>query len=167
MREELWFRKKLIKIIFFLVKFNLLAIPMYVILYFNFSFQPLQNFLAYLIFLALKIIGYDVSLNGYFLVIQNFPKIIEVSWDSTGWKSLYTLAALIIATPLSNFNRKSRFLLLALPAIFLINYVRVLTTILISVKFGFEYFEIVHTFLWREGLILVIIAFWVLYLIKR
>ena len=162
-----FFEKKLVKILFFLLKFNLLAIPLYITLYFNLSFPPLQNFLAYLIFQTLKIFGYSVSLNGYFLIIQNFPEIIEVSWDSTGWKSLYALTALVLATPLSNFYKKMKFLILALPTLFLINYIRILTTILVSIKFGFKYFEIIHTFLWREGLIFAIIAIWVLYLLKK
>jgi exosortase/archaeosortase family protein len=159
--------EKLIKILLFLLKFNLLAIPLYIVLYFNFSFSPLQNFLAYLIFQTLKILGYNTSLNGYFLIIQNFPEIIEISWDSTGWKSLYALTALVLATPLSNFYKKVKFLILALPTLFLINYVRILTTILISIKFGLKYFEIIHTFLWREGLIFAIIAIWALYLLKE
>jgi exosortase/archaeosortase family protein len=165
MREES-FEKKLIKVLFFLLKFNLLAIPLYVVLYFNFSFPPLQNFLAYLVFQALEILGHKVSLNEYFLVVENFPEIIEVSWDSTGWKSLYALVALVLATPLSNFRKKVKFLILALSILFLINYVRILTTILISIKFGFKYFEIIHTFLWREGLIFAVVAIWAFYLLR-
>jgi exosortase/archaeosortase family protein len=165
MREES-LEKKLIKVLFFLLKFNLLAIPLYVVLYFNFSFPPLQNFLAYLVFQALEILGYKASLNGYFLTVENFPEIIEVSWDSTGWKSLYALAALVLATPLSNLRKKAKFLILALPTLFSINYVRILTTIIISIKFGFKYFEIIHTFLWREGLIFAVVAIWAFYLLR-
>lgn len=166
MKEKFLLERRLIKTLFFLLKFNLLAIPLYIALYLNFSLPPLQNFLAYLIFQTLRILGYNISLNGYFLTVQNFPEVIEVSWDSTGWKSLYALIALVIATPLSNFNKKLKFLILALPTLFLINYIRILTTILASIKFGFEYFDIVHTFLWREGLIFAVVAIWVLYLFK-
>lgn len=143
-----------------------MAIPLYIILYLNLSFPPLQNFLAYLIFQTFKFLGYTTSLNGYFLTIQNFPEVIEISWDSTGWKSLYALAALVIATPSSKISKKIKFLLLALPILFLINYFRIFTTILFSLKFGSEYFEVIHLFLWREGLIFAVIAIWAFYFFR-
>jgi len=161
-------RKKLLAILFFLIKLNILAIPLYIILYLNFSFVPLQDFLTYATSGVLRLLGYstdlkvDIRCNAPAISVSN--QLICISWDSSGWKSLYLLAALVIATPLSNLKGKGKFLSISLPILFLINFFRILTTILFSLSFGFEYFEIVHTFLWRECLIFVVIAFWYLWL---
>jgi len=165
-------RNKLWTLVLFLIKFNLLAIPMYLAIFSNLSYPPLQNFLTELTYRNLNLFGYHSSLVAspesevpliYFS--DNFPKV-QISWDSTGWKSMYALLALTLATPPSDLKRKSRFLVIGIPAIFLLNYLRIITTILISLNFGIQYFEVVHTFLWREGLILAVIIFWYLWLKK-
>lgn len=161
-------RKKLLAILFFLLKLNILAIPLYILLYLNFTFVPLQDFLTYVTAGSLKLLGYSIDLktdircNSPVISVSN--QLICISWDSTGWKSLYLLAALVIATPLSNLKGKAKFLSISLPILFLINFLRILTTILFSLSFGFEYFEIVHTFFWRECLIFAVIVIWYLWL---
>jgi len=166
-------RNKLWTLVLFLIKFNLLAIPMYLVIFLNFSYPPLQNFLTELTYRNLNLLGYHSSLVAspesevpliYFS--DNFPKV-QISWDSTGWKSMYALLALTLATPLSNLKRKAKFLIIGIPAIFLLNYLRIITTILISLNFGIQCFEIVHTLLWREGLILIIILLWYIWLRKQ
>lgn len=155
-------RKKLIATAWFLIKFNLLAIPLYLILYFNLSFPTLQTFFATISYHTLKLFGYDVAQDGFWLITyaNNGTQRIEISWDSTGWKSMYALSALVVATPISNFSRKLKFISIGVLIIFLINYLRITSTILISLKFNFRYFDIVHVFLWREVLIFIVIAIW-------
>mgnify|MGYP001610639642 CR=1 FL=1 len=106
--------------------------------------------------------GYDSYSDGFAvnLVSNGVVQKIEISWDSTGWKSMYAIAALIIATPLSRISRRIKFAVIGIGIIFFINYLRVVTTILISVNFGFNLFDIVHTVLWREGLILAVVSIW-------
>lgn len=165
-----FFNKKELKTVaWFLVKFNLLAIPLYTVLYLNLSFPLLQTFFATLSYNTIKIFGYNVTQDGFWLTTftENGVQKIEISWDSTGWKSMYALAALVIATPISNFFRKLRFIPIGILMIFLINYLRITSTILISLKFGFHYFDIVHLFLWREGLILAVVAIWYLWFRKE
>jgi exosortase/archaeosortase family protein len=165
-------RKKLWTLVLFLVKFNILAIPMYMALFLNLSYPPLQTFLTELTYKNLNLMGYHASLVTspesevqliYFS--DQFPKV-QISWDSTGWKSMYALLALTLATPLPNMKGKFKFLLIGIPSIFLLNYLRIITTILISLNFGVQYFEIIHTLLWREGLILAVVAIWYLWLKK-
>jgi exosortase/archaeosortase family protein len=88
---------------------------------------------------------------------------IDVSWDSTGWKSLYAMTALILATPL-NRSYKLKFLAIALPVIFIVNILRIVTTTMISTAYGMQYFDFVHLFLWREGLISAVVALWAIWL---
>lgn len=164
-KKNLILRKKLKTVAWFLIKFNLLAIPLYLVMYFNFTFPPLQNFLATLSSYGTKLFGYHLTQDG--MSLYSSSRQIEISWDSTGWKSMYALAALVIATPVSDWNKKIRFLFIGVPLVFLINYLRITSTILVSLKFGFQYFDIIHMFLWREGLILAVVAIWYVWLRKE
>lgn len=157
-------KNRLKKIAWFLVKFNLLAIPMYLILYFNISFYPLQRFLSLMLEKTLNAMGHVAVSDGDILLIEGFPSPVNISWDCTGWKSMWALTALVLATPRQNQRGKAKFLSLSLPLLFLLNFVRILTTILLSFKFGFQYLDIIHTFIWREGLIMAVIAAWYLWL---
>lgn len=159
-------KEKLLPAIFFLVKLNLLSIPLYLAIYLNFSYLPLQIFVASLTAGSFRILGYEFSQNENFLTTFTDNKFlqVEVSWDSVGWKSVYALAALIIATPRIVFHKKLRFLIFALPAIFLVNLLRIFSTIYLSLVYGLEYFDFLHTTLWRISIIGVVLAFWLVFL---
>jgi exosortase/archaeosortase family protein len=154
-------RKKLLTILTFLIKFNLLAIPMYIIMYLDLTLPPLQVFLADMTGKVLTSFGYSVAREGQFLILSNIT--IDISMDCTGWKSMYTLVALAIATP-SAWKKRLRFLAIGLPAIFLLNFIRIVTTIIFALQFGLQYLEVVHTVFWREGLILAVVVAWFLWL---
>jgi len=162
-------QKKLIEVAKFIVIFNLLAIPMYVVLYFNLSFDPLRSFLAFITAKFLSAFGINiVSENSFLDVLSNNQLLkIDISFDSTGWKTLYALFALTFATPKRKTRNKLKFLAVGLPALFVLNFLRIATTILVAVVYGFQYFEVVHIFLWREGLIAAVLAIWYLWLRKK
>ena len=165
-KKKLVSQKKINTILIFLITLNLLAIPLYAIIYYNVSFEPMQNLISSVSFSIFKTLGYDATLDGKNIYILVDDKIlqIEISWDSTGWKSLYILSVLVLATPAANSNRKLMFLLFALPAIFLINLARILTTITISLNYGLQYFDLLHLFLWRAVSIVVVVGFWYVFL---
>jgi exosortase/archaeosortase family protein len=154
--------KKVLEVLMFLIKFNLLAIPLYLAIFFNFSVPQLQNFLASLISFFLKALRYDAINKDFTISILHLNKLnqIEISWDCTGWKSLYALFALTLATP-ANLIKKIKFLIFALPGLFLINLARILTTIIFCLSYGFNYFEIIHTFFWRWGLVFLVPLIWI------
>lgn len=166
-------RKKLWTVALFLIKFNLLAIPMYLALWLDLSYPPLQTFLTELICRTLNALGYNAvlvisptSIIPLISVSEQSPSIY-ISWDSTGWKTLYVLSALTIATPFATMKRKAKFLAISLPLLFILNFIRILTTIVIAINYGFKYFEVVHMFLWREGLIFLIVILWYVWLRKE
>ena len=154
--------KRLTSVLIFLVTFNLLAIPLYIGLYTDFSFEPLQKFDAKIVSATLHIFGYSANTDGIAvnLISDSNAYKIDISWDSTAWKSMYAVASLIIATPILKLSKRLKFAAIAVAIIFFINYLRITTTILISTNFGFNLFDIVHTVLWREGLILAVVAVW-------
>jgi len=159
-------KKKLLEVVWFLVKLNLLAIPLYILIFLNFSCQPLQNFVAFLSYKLLRMLGVQVGLNQSLLtVIYGFRLIaIQISMDCIGWKSLYALAALVIATPAVKFKKKLRFLILGLPLLFLLNIARIAMTIYLSLALEPSSFSFVHDILWQWGLIFAVLGVWAVWL---
>lgn len=160
-------KKKIIKdVVVFLIKFNLLLIPFYAIIYFDISFYPLQ--IAFTNFLAavLKLLNYRVSTSDFFLFLGESKYPIDISRDCIGWKSAYSLFALVFATP-GETKSKLKFLCVWIPILFIINIFRVLITLLIGLNFGLEYLEVIHTFFWQEVMIIALILVWCLWLKKR
>jgi exosortase/archaeosortase family protein len=173
MKKKFAFREKLKTVALFLIAFNLLAIPLYIILYFNIYSPQFQNFITFISKPFIDIFGYNTTLeytshcNVKAIFIPDYQQSVCISWDSTGWKSMYALAALAIATPFITWRKKWKFITIGVPIVFVLNYIRIVTTILISLKFGFQYFDMVHTILWREGLILAVVAIWYLWVRKE
>lgn len=161
--------KRLFAVLIFLVVFNLLAIPLYLVMYFDISWKSLQIFNAQLLVVTLDVFRFDSNVEDFTVNVmtQSGLQKIEISWDSTGWKSMYAVAVLIIATPVSRLSKRIKFALMGVLAIFILNYLRVVTTILVSLYSDFRLFDIVHTFLWREGLILGVVGFWFIWLLKE
>ena len=159
-KERLIYR--LTTLLIFLVSLNLLAVPLYIILYADLSFMPLQSFNAKMVSTTLNVLGYnaDSADSTVNLISGDTIQKIGISWDSTGWKSMYAIASLILVTPISTIRHRIKVAFVAVAIVFFINYLRIATTILISINFGFNFFDIVHTVLWREGLILAVVGIW-------
>ena len=160
--------KKLLIILDFLIMFNLLAIPMYLAIYFNFEFKPLRETEAYLSSLLLKLFNIPSKASGTSILIKKSTTTygIDVSWDSTGWKSIYAYFCLIIATPVF-LNKKIFSLILGITLIFFINLVRIVSTVAVSFNLSLSYFGFLHTLLWREGMISIVLVFWFIWLLKE
>lgn len=158
-------REMLLGILWFLIKLNILVMPIYLLMAINFSFPQFQSALASALESTLNFLGYPAVVKGYYIGISSGYTVasFEINIDCTGWKSMYALTALAIAIPLEQ-KKKLKFLVIALPFIFALNYVRILTTIILAFKYGFQYLEVVHTFLWREGLIFAVLAIWYIWL---
>lgn len=157
-------KKKIVKdVLVFLIKFNLLLIPFYAIIYFDVSFYPLQtaftNFMAFI----LKFMGYQVSTSEFFLFLGRNQYPIDISRDCIGWKSAYSLFALVFATT-GLLKDKLRFIAVWIPILFVVNIFRVLITMLVGLNFGFQYVEFIHTFLWQEVMIVALLLVWYVWL---
>jgi exosortase/archaeosortase family protein len=142
---------------------------MYAVLYYNITYEPLQNFIAFITTKFLQSVGIDALQQNFLITLlaNNQLLKIEISFDSTGWKTLYALFALTIATPKRKMKDKLKFLAVGLPLLFAMNLLRIFTTILIAADFGFQYFDVVHLFLWREGLITAVLIVWYVWLRQK
>ena len=160
---------RLMLILRFILVFNILSLPMYAVMYFELSSSQLQEFVASLSSLLLAAVGHPNTLNGHEILVTQPEgmRSIDVSWDSTGWKSLYAMFSLIMATPLVRPGTKLRYIAAFLPAVFAVNIFRIVTTISIAITYGFSYFDFVHLFLWRWLLIATILALWAVYFVKE
>ena len=157
-------KKKIIKeVAWFLVKFNLLLIPFYAITFLDINFYPIQEYFTNFVASILKVFGYSSEVDGIFIYIESL--VIDISRDCIGWKSIYSVTALVLASP-GILKKKLKFLALWISILFVINIFRVVGTILIGLKFGVYYLEIIHKFVWQEIMIIVIISVWYLWLRK-
>ena len=163
MGKQLQKQKILKEVVWFLIKFNLLLIPFYAVIYLDINFYPIQSLFARFIACIIKLFGYQPEVSEFFIYIGSM--IIDISRDCIGWKSIYTLLALVLASP-GILKKKIKFLLLWAPILFLINTLRVIIIILVGLKFGAKYLEFLHKFLWQEVMIFVTIGIWWLWLRK-
>jgi len=146
----------------FLIKFNLLAIPMYVLLFSGVEFYSLQLLLTELVYGIITALGYEAVKNGIMLTFVSPPFVstVVMGVGCTAWKSMYALAALMLASPVPNDRKKLKHILLGIASLFVLNVLRLVTTVLVGYWFGMWYLEIVHTVLWREGMIFAVVALW-------
>jgi exosortase/archaeosortase family protein len=98
------------------------------------------------------------------LVVEGLENPVGIGRACTGYRSILALLALIFAVPGIGLLRKASAFLKFLPVMVIVNYLRVYSTIVLGILFGDEFFNVVHTFLWREGLIIVIILLWTYWL---
>lgn len=159
-------KKKIIKDVFsFLIRFNILLIPFYAIIYFDINFYSIQIALTNFLALILKSLNYKVSTSNFFLFVGDSGYPIDISRDCVGWKSSYSLFALVFATP-GDRMKKLKFLSIWIPVLLVINIFRVVITLLVGLNLGIQYLEIIHKFLWEQVMIVSLLAIWYLWLRK-
>jgi exosortase/archaeosortase family protein len=159
-------KKEVMKeVLIFLLKFNLFLIPFYAIIYFELSVHPLQTSFTNLIASILRSMNYPVKTREYYLFIGNDEFPIEISMDCLGWKSIYSLFALLFATSARTKDRL-KFLAIWIPVLLLVNILRVLITLLVGLNFGIQYLEFIHTFLWQQVMVVAIVIIFYIWLRK-
>ncbi len=166
MARKLQKEKNLEEISKFILSLTLLSLPLYLIIIANLEFKPLQASIA-------NIIGYLLSSSGYRVYTnQNIIKIkrgvnsyvIDISWDSTGWKSMYFLFSLLLATPSVDLTKKLRFMSIGIASIFVFNLLRIYISSIVLINYGSGVFDFVHDLLWAQGMIIFTLAIWFLWL---
>ncbi len=153
------------RLLMFLLRLNLFAIPLYAILISGVTFEPLMAATTHAAFSLLRLSGVDATLNGDIISVPVNDGSFGgyVSWDSAGWKSMLAFFALVFAT---DFGLRKKMLgLLLVPAIFLLNVLRVWFMFYIA-TINVAYFELAHITVWSWGLILAVLALWAVWMKK-
>jgi exosortase/archaeosortase family protein len=162
-------QRKLLFIFIFLIRFLILVIPLYLIIFFgNLSTLAVLEARQVSFFLNLSKTKSFVEMkdNIVILNVENMRNKLIIDDACTGYRSILAFIALVLAVPKVENKKRFYALIIGLPLIYVINIFRIYSTILIALKFGEEKLEFVHTFLWREGLILLILILWIFWLKK-
>lgn len=141
----------------FFVRLMILALPLYGIIFFVNLF-PLQALVAGHSFILLEGMGLAPTIQGAGIQVGDFPFFI--SKDSTGWKSMLFLGALILAVPGIRWRKRWLGLLIGIPLIYVGNLGRVIAIVLAEQAWGFEAAILIHDWLWRFGLIALVMGIW-------
>ena len=155
---------KFIRVLKFFIKFNLFAIPLYIILYEGWTLVELQRLIAGTTMNILTGLGLNPTLNGLIISIPivHGDWAAVINWDCTGWKSLLAYFALVMAT---DYPAKRKALgLLLLPVIFVINLLRIIFMFFYVKTFDLANYQLVHSIIWSWGLILTILILWLIWM---
>ncbi len=93
--------------------------------------------------------------NNYFIITQ----------DCIGYKSLLGFFAILFAIPYPDYKKKLVYSIKVAPILLLANIIRIVSTIALSYRFNLEP-KIIHDYLWGFLTNLLVIAFWLLFLLK-
>jgi len=162
-------QRKLFGLLKFLVIFNLLAIPLHLIMYFNVNLYPLAYLERaqasfFLDIFQVKYLLYDVPYeNGDLPAIDINNQVLAIGEACTAIRSLLAFSALVVASPKS-WNAKKKALIF-LPVIYIVNVIRIVSLAFVSLSFP-SLFELIHMLLWREGLVALILGLWVYWFYK-
>ena len=155
---------KLVRVLRFFIKFNLFAIPLYIILYEGWTLVELQVIVKNFAVWILTVAGLNPNVHELLISIpvRNGSWGAVISWDCTGWKSLLAFFALVMATDYPNKRKLAGLLLL--PIIFAVNLLRVAFMFFYVNAFDLANYQIVHAVIWSWGLILTIIVLWLIWI---
>jgi exosortase/archaeosortase family protein len=158
------FNKNAPRILNFLIRFNLFAIPMYLIILSGFQLGFLKDVTAGTSFFLLGLTGIDASMSDDIISVpvENGVFAARIDWDCTGWKSMFALFALIFATDFSLRKRLAG--LVFIPLVYLVNLLRIWFMFYFVANFGLAHYTIVHATIWSWGLILTILIFWIVWI---
>ena len=149
----------------FLIRLNIFAIPLYIILYFNLSLPQLQYAIANITTYLLSSAGFSPSIDGLLISIpiRDGTWAAVISWDCTAWKSMLAFLALVIATNYKSGN-KLKGLVLFIPLIFIVNIMRIFFMFYYVRTFDLQHYSLVHAVVWSWGMIAVILVFWIVWM---
>lgn len=111
----------------------------------------------------LDFFGYSFEQQGFLLIGEETNYLI--TRDCLGWKSMAAFMALVFASA-DELRNEVEILLTGVIGLFVANVVRIVSTVMLS-EAGFISFDIVHTFLWRWGMTLLVLSIWYLWLTDR
>jgi exosortase H (IPTLxxWG-CTERM-specific) len=118
--------------------------------------EHLTRLIAMLSAPVLALLG-DATASGHYLNFNGFGASVEGACD--GVQPTYIYICAVLAFP-SRWRDKGWGLLIGIPAIFLVNFVRVVT-VMVCGAFWPEFFERVHLYGWQALVIVLTMAIWV------
>lgn len=158
--------KRLKLTLWFLVKLLVLALPLYLIIWLSIDLSQLQVAAASELEFMLKQLGYDVFRDGSLVTVDaqtGNPFTFFIVEDCTAWKSMLFLFALILAVPSIPWKRRLAGIAAGLPLLWFGNLMRNLTVVLTERAYGIDTAMVVHDWLWRAGLVIMVLLIWLVW----
>lgn len=152
----------------FLLKLLVLALPMYLVIWLSVDLSQLQAMAASELEWTLGAMGYAVERDGFMLTVAggvpegrpDVPFSFYIVEDCTAWKSMIFLVALVAAVPAVKWERRALGIAMGLPVLWLGNLARNVSVVLLERAYGLEFAMAVHDWLWKAGLMGMILAVW-------
>lgn len=155
-------QKRLWHTLLFLIRFTILATPLYLILIFQISLLPLQVVVADHANFLLNFFGFKVVQEELIFTINSFT--FYIGEDCTGWKSMLFYFALIFAVLGVSLRKRLIGLLFGLPLIYLGNLARIFLVVWVAQAWGHSVAMFIHDWLWQLGLIALVLILWIVWL---
>ncbi len=149
--------KKLWDVFVFLVRFTAMVFPLYLLIWLNWNPVWLRSLDAGIASEILNLLGVPATHTGTFF--QTSGLTVNVSIDSTGWKSFLALTALVVAVRDVDIKDRVVGIVGGAVAVFTANIVRLVSMAYAVEIWGVSY-EVLHTVLWRWGLTVVVLGCW-------
>ncbi len=153
-------QKKLYTAFKFFLKLTILSIPLYIFLNLDLQFLWLRKLNASIVGEILVLLGIEAE--TYLNWVTTESLTLDVSRDSTAWKSMLAVMALVLATE-KPFDYRLKGVVIGVLSVFIVNLLRISSMVFLVEVFQIGY-EFIHTFLWRWGLTFYILIFWVTWL---
>lgn len=144
----------------FLSRFAALAVPFYLIIASGWEAEGFRAFTAQVSASTLQMLGIEATSTGSF--VQAGELLVDVTRDSTGWKSVAVFTALVAASRRST-ESKVKGVLIGVFLLLGVNLLRITSMVYAVETLGIDY-EFLHTFLWRWGLTAAVIGLWALWM---
>ena len=168
MRAEALDQQRLYPAFHFFLRLVVLSLPLYLTILLSLSLYPLQYATAAQSAWALRGLGYLVTQDGAELATalpgDQAAFHFFISEDSTAWKSFLFLFALLFAVPGIAWRKRLIGLAVGLPYLWLGNLSRVLAIVAVERSYGLQAALFTHDYLWRFGLISLVLAAWAVWL---
>ena len=152
-------QKRLLDTFKFLLKLTILSIPLYILSAIEWNPIFLRSLNASIVTEILSLLGLNVENTGTFILLEDLT--IDVSTDSTAWKSMLAVAALVLATDFKILS-KLKGVFIGVLTVFTANLVRISSMAYLVTVYNIDY-EFIHTFLWRWGLMSIVFGYWIIW----
>lgn len=161
-------QKKMWGMLVFLLRFTALAAPLHFLIWLNFDATAVQLVTARATAWLLSLFPVEFSRQGILFLVTTPSGLlgVEIVKDCVGWKAALALFGLVFAVRGVVIRQRLLALVFGLPVIFAGNVVRLATTMALPAIYGLEIFDVIHSFLWQWGLVLLILAVWAIWLVR-
>ena len=160
-QEQYW------EVLIFLMRLLLLSIPLYIILSVPGLLYSLQLWTANFTTLLLQTLGFPATQDGVWITINyaDNPFTFIISEDCTGWKSIMFLFALLFAIKKAVLKSRLAGLLAGAVTLLVANMLRILAVVYAERLWGQDFAMILHDWLFRYGLVLLVLGLWVFWMV--